>query len=259
MVRVVPGDLDQVLLNLAVNASDAMPQGGTLTIEVSDDVPPPSTLAAGSYVCIEVRDTGSGMSPEVLARAFDPFYTTKSTKGHGLGLAVSESIVRRAGGLMTAQSKVGEGTTFRIWLPLDPEAVAPTLESSGSIKLPIRGARILLVEDQDSLRSLLERQLTLQGYQVTAARSCEEALTLSCPGGFDLLLSDIVLPGMNGVDLARRLSTSVPHILLMSGFADQAPVLDGKPLPLLSKPFTTRQLSKRLIQVLGSGRKSRNN
>ena len=254
MVRVVPGDLDQILLNLAVNASDAMPNGGTFTIELNDDVPPPASLPPASYVCIEVRDTGTGMSPEVLARAFDPFFTTKGAKGHGLGLAVSESIARRAGGMMVAESKPGRGTRFRIWLPLDPEASAPRLESSGSIKVPVKGAKILLVEDQDALRSLLERQLTLQGYQVTAARSCEEALTLIGPGAFDLLLSDIVLPGMNGVDLARRLAASVPHILLMSGFADQAPVLDGKPLPLLNKPFTTRELSKRLVQLLGGSK-----
>ena len=192
------------------------------------------------------------MSPEVLARAFDPFYSTKGTRGHGLGLAVSESIVRRAGGLMLAESKPGHGTSFRIWLPLDAEAVAPRLESSGATKLPVRGAKILLVEDQDALRSLLQKQLSLQGYQVTAARSCEEALTLTGDRHFDLLLSDIVLPGMSGVDLARRLATSIPHILLMSGYADQAPSLDGTPLPLLNKPFTTRQLSKRLIQVLGT-------
>lgn len=252
VVRLVPGDLDQILLNLSVNASDAMPNGGTLTIEVSDDVPPPASLPPGPYVFIEVRDTGVGMSPEVLARAFDPFYSTKGTRGHGLGLAVSESIVRRAGGLMLAESKPGHGTSFRIWLPLDAEAVAPRLESSGATKLPVRGAKILLVEDQDALRSLLQKQLSLQGYQVTAARSCEEALTLTGDRHFDLLLSDIVLPGMSGVDLARRLATSIPHILLMSGYADQAPSLDGTPLPLLNKPFTTRQLSKRLIQVLGT-------
>lgn len=241
------------MLNLAVNASDAMPQGGTLTIELRDDLPVPDCLGPGPYACIRVKDTGVGMEPEILARAFEPFYSTKGVKGHGLGLAVTDSIVRRASGLLQADSHPGRGTSFHIWLPLVSEAVAPRLESSGAIKLPSRGTRILLVEDQDALRSLLQKQLSLQGYQVTAARSCEEALALT-EDSFDLLLSDIVLPGMSGVDLARRMAARVPRILLMSGYADQAPSLDGKALPLLNKPFTTRELSKRLIQVLGAAR-----
>jgi two-component system cell cycle sensor histidine kinase/response regulator CckA len=249
VVRVVPGDLDQVLLNLAVNASDAMPEGGTLTIELGR-VPPPGTLPPGPYVSLEIVDTGLGMTPEVLARAFEPFFSTKGNKGHGLGLAVSESILRRVGGCMTVDSTPGKGTTFRIWLPLLAEEIAPRRDGSGAIRIPAGGTSILLVEDQDALRGMLERQLRLQGYQVTVARSCEEALALSQDQSFQLLLSDIVLPGMTGVELARRLAPTVPHILMMSGYADQAPTLDGKSLPLLNKPFTTRQLSKCLLQVL---------
>lgn len=256
VVRLVPGDLDQILLNLAVNASDAMPEGGTLTIELAEDLPIPANLPPGAYACILVRDTGLGMSAEVLARAFDPFYSTKGTKGHGLGLAVTESIVRRAGGLLSVESETGLGTTFHIWLPSYAQAVEARGESSGAIKRPVQGTRILLVEDQDALRGLLQKQLGLQGYLVTAARSSEEALSLTDHGSFDLLLSDIVLPGMSGVDLARRLASTVPYILLMSGYADQVPDLDGKALPLLNKPFTTRQLSKRLLQILGGTRSS---
>ena len=251
VVRVVPGDIDQVLLNLAVNASDAMAQGGSLTIELCQD-PPPASLPAGSYTCVRVSDTGPGMPPEVLARAFDPFFSTKGSKGHGLGLAVSESILRRASGLLAVESQAGQGCIFRMWLPLLAQVLERRTDSSGSIKIEPNGASILLVEDQDALRSLLERQLTLLGYRVTVARSSEEALALAANATYDLLLSDIVLPGKSGVDLAHRLAPSVGHILLISGYADQAPCLNGQPLPLLSKPFTGRQLARRILQLLGA-------
>lgn len=250
--RLVRGDLDQLLLNLAVNASDAMPQGGTFTIRLrrshSERELPPE-LADGEFVCLEATDTGIGMTPEVARRVFEPYFTTKGAKGHGLGLAVSHSIVRRAGGSASVKSQPGQGTTFRFWLPL----LSDVVEEPKLVASPPKGTsevRILLVEDQDQLRNLIERQLRHLGHQVVAARSSEEAMTRLDEHEYDLLLSDIVLPGVSGVELARRVANRVPAILMMSGFADEPPLIDGRALPLLRKPFTFQQLSGALADLL---------
>jgi len=252
VVRMNPGDLDQLLLNLAVNASDAMGERGIFTVEIGPAGPLPVGLNPGNYTGLTVRDTGIGMSPEVARQVFEPFFTTKGPRGHGLGLAVSHSIVVRAGGAIQVESQPGEGTTFRIWLPLDPQSPGAAPETAQTPALEPQNAWVLLVEDQDQLRNMMQRTLTNLGYRVIATRSSEEALVRCHEQPFELLLSDIVLPGISGVELARKLRDQVPHILMMSGFADEAPNLDGLPLPLLTKPFTQRQLLDCLKDVLGT-------
>ena len=192
------------------------------------------------------------MSPEVTRQIFEPFFTTKGPRGHGLGLAVSHSIVVRAGGAIQVESQPGKGTTFHIWLPMAPENPRDRPEITSTLVLQNQNAWILLVEDQDQLRNMMQRTLTNLGYRVIATRSSEEALARCQEHPFELLLSDIVLPGISGVELARKLQGQIPHILMMSGFADEAPSLDGIPLPLLTKPFTQQQLLQSLKEVFGS-------
>ncbi len=256
-VRADPNQLEQVILNLALNARDAMPSGGTITFE-TDQIAITGEysaahlgVTAGEYVMLAVSDTGTGMDELTRSQIFEPFFTTKGVgEGTGLGLATVYGIVRQSGGHIYVYSEPGLGTTFKIYLPrADGDAAPLTPIPSGESLPPGAGQRILLVEDATDVREFVERVLTRNGYIVQAADGPESAIALlkadSSP--VDLLLSDVILPGMNGRELADVVVQQRPGIavLFMSGYTDSAIVHHGVLDPrttLLHKPFSPDQL-----------------
>ena len=263
-VKVDPGQLEQVLMNLAVNARDAMPHGGKLTIETANvtlDEAHSTThpdVRAGDYVQIAVGDSGLGMDADTQARIFEPFFTTKEKeKGTGLGLATVFGIVRQSEGHIAVESEPGVGTTFRIYLPKFGGAAAPSPALSKELEAAAGSETILLVEDEDQVRVLARDVLRRHGYVVLDAASAGEAL-LVCEqheAPIDLLLADVVLPRMNGRLLAERIATLRPAIkvLLMSGYTDDAVLLRGvldSDLAFLQKPLTPTSLARKVREVL---------
>ncbi|GGK02239.1 histidine kinase [Pilimelia anulata] len=244
------GQLQQLLVNLAVNARDAMPGGGTLTLSTDTVVAPPGAEpggpAPGEYVRLRVTDTGSGMPQEIRDRAFEPFFTTKPRgEGTGLGLATVYGIVTQAGGDVRIESAVGAGTTIVVLLPVRPPA-APAVEAA---PVAARGETILLVEDEAALRGVAARTLRSAGYEVLLAADGRSALeeARQHPGPIQLLVSDVVMPGMQGRELAARLEVSRPgtRVLYVSGYA--RPVLASRGTlegdqVLLAKPFSRDEL-----------------
>ncbi len=260
-VRIDADQLAQVLLNLAVNARDAMPDGGRIDVATSNvevaagAVGRVAGLAPGRYVALSVRDRGCGMTEEVRARIFEPFFTTKET-GTGLGLATVYGIVRQAGGDIRVESEPGRGSTFTVYLPAAPErpAHAPAAPSKARRG---RGETVLVAEDEDALRTMLQKVLGDQGYKVLAGRDGEEALAAAKKhdAGIDLLLADLVMPRMSGQELAERLAADAPalKVLFMTGHSDdpgiQESLLHGG-LELIQKPFTTQALLKEVRRLL---------
>jgi PAS domain S-box-containing protein len=257
-VRIEPGQLQVLLLNLVINAKDSMPEGGTVTVKAraetleANDRRRPAHLPAGRYFVIEVADRGCGMGPAVLAHLFEPFFTTKGARGTGLGLATSHGIALRAGGGLTVQSAQGKGSTFWVVFPLADERPAPHPASQFSVG----GVEsLLLVEDEPALRRTARRALSDRGYAVTDVGSAEEALALGEEqlSKFALVVSDVGLPGLNGVALAQRLHAQLPRlkVLLTSGYLpdEQAEATLGK-LPFLPKPFSADGLARRVREVL---------
>jgi CheY-like chemotaxis protein len=251
-VKADPVQIEQVLLNLAVNARDAMPEGGSITIETSN-----VRLAAGPAVRIRVDDTGIGMSDEVRAHLFEPFFTTKEVgKGTGLGLATAYGIVQQSGGSISAVSEPGRGTTFFVDLPQvggEPAPMEPQAVPAGG-----QGwETVLLVEDEESVRNLTRRVLEHHGYHVLSAPNGETAMELSRnhPGEIHLLLTDVVMPGISGPRLAELLVAERRGLccVFMSGYAattmEQRILLQGETV-FLQKPFTTTQLLRRVRELL---------
>jgi CheY-like chemotaxis protein len=260
LVCVDPGRLEQVLMNLVVNARDAMPGGGEVTIETRDvvivaDAGPTATPPPGEWVMIAIRDTGTGMTEETRANIFDPFFTTKELgRGTGLGLATVAAIVSQAGGHVLVDTLVGSGSTFSVYLPrvTRPRPVAspePTRAAGGT-------ETVLLVEDDHRVRAVALRVLVRSGYVVLEAGSGEEALTrVADAGRIDLLLTDVVMPGMRGTRLATELRALRPtlKVLFMSGYADDdlfAGDRVGARPPLVTKPFTPSSLLAAIRSVL---------
>ena len=262
-VRVDPGQVEQVVMNLVVNARDAMPQGGRLTVETGDAVLDDAALAdspdarPGAYVMLSVSDTGTGMSPEVRARIFEPYFTTKDVgKGTGLGLSTAYGIVRQSEGHISVSSEIGLGTTFRIYLPR-AEAPEQRAVDAGGEKMPEGTEHILLVEDDPSVRRLSKELLTRLGYSVTEAASGRAGLALGSDDTrhFDLALCDVILGDMSGPAVAEALSALRPSIrvLYMSGYTDEAIVRTGvldEGKPFLQKPFTPMQLATKIRDIL---------
>ncbi len=262
-IKADPGQLEQAVLNLAINARDAMPEGGTLTISTTRidrraDPTSPRIVAAGSWVRLSIADTGEGMDEATRLRIFEPFFTTKSPgKGTGLGLAMVYGIVQQSGGSITVHSEADVGTTFDIELPIVTEPVSLAALSQATSP-PRRGVEtVLVVEDEPAVRNLTRRILAGAGYTVLLAANASEALQLceQQPTPIDLLLTDVVMPGMNGRALAERLLLARPglKVMFMSGYADEAlgerGALDPR-IELLDKPFTTDALLRTVRSVI---------
>ena len=264
-VRADPGQLEQVIVNLAVNARDAMPRGGVLTIQtysvsradvrkLGSDI-----LPIADYSAVSVADTGSGIAPELLTKIFEPFFTTKEVgKGTGLGLSTVYGIVKQSGGFIFADSVIGKGTTFVIYLPVhEAEAVVPTaprLEKEKPAETWGTGI-ILLVEDEDMVRAVAERALTRNGYTILTATNGEEALDiLTSRDDINLLLSDVVMPVMDGPTMVRQARALFPAmpILFMSGYAEEQlrRTIDLERMAFLPKPFSVQQLSEAVRTVM---------
>ncbi len=264
-VQADPGQLEQVVLNLAVNARDAMPQGGRLTLATADADPqgPAARRRPGQYVQLIVRDTGCGMTDEVKARIFEPFFTTKGVgQGTGLGLATVYGIVEQSGGCIEVESAPGRGTTFTIELPAADAAPGEPGSTEAVRAGAYRGNEtVLLVEDEDAVRTLAGKVLWQNGYTVLEARDGQEALFLSeqVRGRIHLLLTDVVMPGLGGHEVARRLCDRHPRlrVLYMSGYTDDAVVRHGLgqvPANFLAKPFTPTALAAKVRAVLDAPR-----
>ena len=263
-LRADPAQLEQVIMNLVVNARDAMPSGGNLNIEISqahldiDYCKHNPDTHPGSYVCVSVTDTGCGMSPDVLSRVFEPFFTTKeSGKGTGLGLATVYGIVKQSGGNITVYSEVGHGTTFKVYLPLSEDSAIEPAETSLNGIVPNGAETILLVEDEDSLREVTCEYLENKGYTVLLASQAQSAIETaqSAAQPIDLLLTDVILPGSSGVQLAQRLAASHPkmRVLYVSGYTADAIVHHGGHDPnfaFLSKPFSLPSLARKIRSIL---------
>ncbi len=265
-IKADPGQIEQVLVNLVVNARDAMPQGGKLTIETST-VELDSEYAGrhigfvpGKYVMLAVSDTGTGMSEDTRARIFDPFFTTKEKgKGTGLGLSTVYGIVKQSGGNIWVYSELGHGTTFKVYLPELAGATQKTEASIVEKALPSGSETVLLVEDEDVVRSLAQKILEQSGYKVLAASRGVEAITLcrQRTAPIHLLLTDVVMPETSGKEVADRVTELLPglKVLFMSGYTDEAIVHHGvldTNIEFIQKPFTPAALVRKVREVLDS-------
>jgi PAS domain S-box-containing protein len=257
-VKIDRAQIDQILLNLAINARDAMPGGGALTLELRNVTLAESGDRPGEYVRLSVADTGCGMDEATKARLFEPFYTTKETgKGTGMGLAVVYGIVRRVGGDIEVESQPGQGSTFRIYLPRCRDQQSAPESPPDSAPVPKGRETVLLVEDEDAVRHLTQEILTQLGYTVLEAKDGPDALRL-CKGhrgAIDLLVTDVVMPRMSGLRLADRLRPLRPQMktLFMSGYPDAALSEHGVPaaeISLLQKPFAAATLARKVRDVL---------
>ncbi|RJR22302.1 MAG: response regulator [Desulfobacteraceae bacterium] len=260
-----PGQLDQVIINLAVNSRDAMPKGGKLLIETSAVELDKAYAAAhtgaspGEYVLLAVTDTGCGMDKETAEKIFEPFFTTKEKgKGTGLGLSTVYGIVKQSGGNIWVYSEPGKGTTFKIYLP-QTEEKQKTREKIVASQEISGGEHILVVEDEESVRNLIKSALTRLGYSVTLAANGGEALLLVEEKGLkpDLVITDVVMPNMGGKELIDRLRRTYPGLgaLFMSGYTDNAIVHHGvldQDTPFIQKPFTLQELGRKVHEVLAS-------
>jgi len=255
-VRVDPGQLEQVIVNLAVNARDAMPKGGDLIITTTAitaaEVPSLGhrIMPSAEYVAISVRDTGEGIPPEILESIFEPFFTTKEVgKGTGLGLSMVYGIVKQTGGYIFATSPPGDGANFTIYLPAVEGEVAEPVRPATPVALGDWGeGTVLLVEDEAMVRAVAERALTRSGYKVLTAACGEDALVvITSDAEIDLLISDVVMPGMDGPTLVARAREIRPdlRVLYISGYAEEQirDRVDGDATALLRKPFSVSELS----------------
>jgi len=262
-VLVDPGELDQVIMNLVVNSHDAMSNGGELIVSATNVSGQPSATSdqeqiaeSGDDVCLAISDTGSGMDEETQSRLFEPFFTSKET-GSGLGLATVYGIVERCKGRIEVESRVGAGTTMKIFLPatdkeVEYEQVAPadSFSAGGS-------ETILLVEDQEGVREVTEEALSTMGYSVHAFSTPEEAIIFSAghTGDLDLMITDVVMPGMSGADLAESIAVQRPglKVLFISGYTDDAITrhgILGEGVDFLPKPYSPSTLAQTVRSIL---------
>jgi CheY-like chemotaxis protein len=264
-VKADPSQIEQVVLNLGVNARDAMPQGGELIIRTTNvqlDETAASqvstSLRPGNYVMLSVTDTGAGMDEETKAHIFEPFFTTKGPgKGTGLGLATVYGIVRQTGGGISVESEPGQGSTFRIYLPLEMAPIDYTKSAPTPVEKSDNFETVLVVEDEEIVRELVCAVLEEQGYNVLCAADGLEALNLAenFDGTIHLLVTDVIMPHMNGHELAAKLSRIRPDmkVLYVSGYSDtdigDHGVLDPR-FELLQKPFTPQTLARKIRDVI---------
>ncbi|MDF3071280.1 MAG: multi-sensor hybrid histidine kinase [Polyangiaceae bacterium] len=262
--KVDAGQIEQVLMNLAVNARDAMPRGGKLTVETSNaelDAEYQSRHANGDpgrYVVLSVSDSGTGMDAETQRRIFEPFFTTKEQgKGTGLGLATCHGIVTQSGGHIGVYSELGQGSVFKVYLPrVDPDGVADQLWTKPKAE-PGGQETVLLVEDDPPLRAAVQRMLASQGYRVLAARHGQEATQLALKHGDEiaLLITDVVMPNLSGPEVAKSVKAHVPNlkVLFMSGYTDHAVLRSGElnaAVNFLQKPFSSHALTRKVREAI---------
>jgi signal transduction histidine kinase len=261
--RVDPAQVEQIVVNLLVNAREASPRGGKVTIEtanapLSQEYPRNPSAPAGDYVRLALSDNGSGISPEIRDRIFEPFFTTKEgTEARGLGLATVYGIVQQNGGHVAVYSEVGRGTTFRIYLPRTLEAPAPPATAPAGARPVGGGETLLLVEDNDELRGATRDMLEALGYRVATAANGPEALAAleEMDGGIDLVICDVVMPGMSGPELVERLRARNPEIrvILMSGYTSNVMLRHGiseGDYDFLEKPFSADHLAAKVRGAL---------
>jgi CheY-like chemotaxis protein len=268
IVKVDPTQMEQVLINLAINARDSMPGGGALRIETSrvaadnntafHDLGLPETTSPGDYVRLAVSDTGTGMTPEVQQHIFEPFFTTKAAgKGTGLGLATCYGIIQQSGGHINVRSVVNEGTTFEVYLPFAAEPLQFVPEEEQKMAIPGGTETILLIEDEEMVRDIGLHTLRAHGYTVLEATNGVEALqkVQGKLDGIDLVVTDVVMPQMGGQEVAQQLRALAPglKVLFVSGYADGGlgTELEGQPdYGFLQKPFTPVSLALKVREIL---------
>jgi len=263
LVKVDRGRVEQVLMNLSVNARDAMPAGGALTIETEDvelDEDYAQThhpVKPGNYVALYVSDSGTGMSPEVRARLFEPFFTTKEVgKGTGLGLATVHGIVAQSGGSINVYTEEGLGTTFKIYLPLVQPEEEERAPGPPSPRVAAAEQTVLVVDDVVGLRELARRLLERHGYNVLVAASAQEAIALYDGGAVvDVLLTDVVMPGGSRPELTHQLLQRQPDlkVIYMSGYTEESIIHRGTRSPMiafLGKPFSSETLGRKIREIL---------
>jgi CheY-like chemotaxis protein len=259
------GNIEQVIMNLAVNARDAMTDGGKITIKtenvrLDEEYCKTYTYARpGTFVCLSVEDTGIGMDRETIQHIFEPFFTTKETgKGTGLGLSVVYGIIKQHEGWINVYSEPGQGTTFKIYLPASPVKHEDEKKEKISLEgLQGNGERILLVEDEEPVRNLVARAMSKNGYVVTVARNAEEAMDIFEKEGrnFHLVFTDVVLPNKSGLQLIDHLLSRKPElpVLLSSGYTDQKSqwsIIQKRKYRFLQKPYTIPDLLKIIREIL---------
>jgi two-component system, cell cycle sensor histidine kinase and response regulator CckA len=262
-VKVDPGKIEQVIMNLAVNACDAMPSGGVLRIRTARVSRPPSEASTTSYsapyAMVEMTDTGCGMDAGTKAHLFEPFFTTKPIgKGTGLGLSTAYGIVKQSGGTIEVDSVPGEGTTFRVYLPIVEEPVIPRKAAKVTSPVTTGSETVLLAEDQSSIRTVLREFLESEGYKVLEAQNGTEALEIAkhYTGSIDVLVTDVIMPQLRGIELANRLTEICPGlcVILMSGYSEDALVenqfLSERNMTLIQKPFDPEELAQKIRESL---------
>ena len=263
-IKADPGQIEQVIMNLVVNARDALADGGHILIETcnvnldSAYTRDHAVVAPGPYVFLAVSDTGIGMSAETVAHIFEPFYTTKeSGRGTGLGLSTVYGIVKQSDGYVWVYSELGKGTTFKVYLPRVTDAVQVSPPETPASTSQKGHETILLVEDEDDVRELTQMVLSKRGYNVIEAHSPAEAERLAGHGGpeIHLLLTDLVMPGISGRELAKRLTARFPHlrVMFMSGYTYNVIAQNGtleEGISFLQKPFTPQLLMEKVREAL---------
>jgi PAS domain S-box-containing protein len=246
LVEADPAQLESALLNAAINARDAMPDGGSLTLSTAN-------CTEAGEVCIAVADTGEGMAPEILSRAFEPFFTTKSVgKGTGLGLSQIHGFAAQTGGRAEIESTPGEGTIVRLYLPRTERPLA-AVDEGRSTPAGVAGKTVLLVEDNDLVRSFADGLLADLGYDVVSTGSADEALARLAEGKVDLVLTDIVMPGTSGIELARRVNAERPGlpVLLATGYSDELVKGAAAEFQVIAKPYGPVELAEAVAAALG--------
>jgi PAS domain S-box-containing protein len=263
-IQADPGEMEQVIMNLVVNARDAMPKGGKLTIETQNVELDQYTAKAGKllvqpgrYAVLSISDTGIGIDDQTKLRLFEPFFTTKDTgKGTGLGLATVYGIVKKNDGTIAVESAQGKGTTFKIYLPAVDEAAQLAEKTPVGASDPVASATILVVEDEEKIRLMIRRFLSSLKYTVIEALDGNEALSVSerHKGKIDLLLTDIMMPTISGLDLAKRLQKTRPEmkVLFISGYTDQGASLSESSSNFLMKPFSPSDLQQKIKAILSA-------
>jgi two-component system cell cycle sensor histidine kinase/response regulator CckA len=264
LIMADPGQIEQVIINLVINARDAMPRGGGLTIETRDVTQAQPDGAAGAYVALVVRDSGEGITADVLPRIFEPFFTTKEVgRGTGLGLATVEGIVHQSGGSLQVESEPGQGTAFTVLLPRTAQSPAPHKAAVASGPAPVAARpggsfeTVLVCDDNADVRELIASVLRLRGYTVLEAQSGKQALELAARQRFtvNLLVTDLVMPELGGIELAAQLRARVPglRVLYISGFTEQTGYLSGPLEPgthFMPKPFLPSDLTAAVSAIL---------